>query len=209
MKSLGGSLAGAPSAVSCAPDRLDVFATGPTNTVWHWWLEGATWNGPQPLAPAGGDGIANIPAEGLCAVSSGPGRLEVFAAGSNGNTPWWWRWDGAIWTGPRKLPQGADLPPCQSPQSAPGRTTSTFSLRVRATPLIGGIGTGVSGPLRYSSLASRTCAPCASLPFLPGRIVSMCSPPETRNISGIGGGKELPSGNGRTSVGACPRKGWG
>jgi hypothetical protein len=90
MKSLPvllGGLAGAPSVVSPGPGRLHVFAAGTTNTVWQWWLKGATWMGPEPLAPAGVDGVAGIPAEGICAVSSAPNRLEVFAAGSNGNTP--------------------------------------------------------------------------------------------------------------------------
>src|SRR5258706_4215704 len=115
MKSLGGSLNGSPSAVLYAPDRLAVFATQPGGVLAHWLLEGATWNplNPRPLLPVGSDGgFPNLPSEGegICAVSSGPGRLEVFAAGRNGNSPWWWRFDGMTWSGPKKLPLSAGNP---------------------------------------------------------------------------------------------------
>ncbi len=100
----GGQLAGPPSACSCGPSRLDVFAVGADKHVWHWWLEGATWLGPESLS----SGPAQFPAEGLCAVSSGSGRVEVFAAGT-GNTPWWWRGrnNGNVWDVPIPLPGAA------------------------------------------------------------------------------------------------------
>lgn len=112
MKSLGSSFNGSPSAASCAPNRLSVFATQPGGVLFHWLLEGATWIS-QPLAPVGSDGsFPNIPpqGEGICTVSSGPDRLEVFAAGSNGNTPYWWRLDGTTWEGPTRLPLPAGNP---------------------------------------------------------------------------------------------------
>ena len=34
--SIGGGLAGPPSACSSDPDRVDVFAVGAGATVWHW-----------------------------------------------------------------------------------------------------------------------------------------------------------------------------
>lgn len=113
MKSLGGSLAGAPSAVLYAPDHLDGFATGPGNMLWRWWLECGAMQGPAPLPAVPG----GVPAEGICAVSSGGGRIEAFAAapGNNPfgprNTLWWWRFDGTSWTGPTPLPPGANLLP--------------------------------------------------------------------------------------------------
>jgi FAD/FMN-containing dehydrogenase len=103
MRPLGGTLAGAPSAVSSSPDRIDVFAAGPGKTPWHWSLVNGIWIGPAPLVSA------NIPAEGLCAVASGADGVEVFAAGP-GNTPWWWRLKNGIpWFGPMPLPGGANL----------------------------------------------------------------------------------------------------
>lgn len=101
-----GGLAGPPAAVSCAPDRLDVFSTGPGNSVWQWRRESSLWVGPAPL-PAG---PANIPAEGLCAICSAPGHIELFATGAD-NTPWWWRWNGVVWSPPVPLPPGARLYP--------------------------------------------------------------------------------------------------
>ena len=59
MKSLGGSLAGAPSAVLYTPDHLEVFAAGPGNTPWRWWLQNGTMHGPLPLPAVPG----GIPAE--------------------------------------------------------------------------------------------------------------------------------------------------
>src|SRR5260370_33865385 len=107
-ESLGGKLAGQPTAVSWGPERLEVLAIGADATVQHWWWDGANWNGPQSLP---GGNLPSLPAEGLSAVSWGPNRLDVFAAGANGNTPWWW-WsdDGLNFAGAEPLPVGANLP---------------------------------------------------------------------------------------------------
>ncbi|MBA3800357.1 MAG: hypothetical protein H0X18_14935, partial [Geodermatophilaceae bacterium] len=64
-----------------------MFATGPGNTVWRWAMTGSTWGPPEPLLL----GPASIPATGVCAITSGPGRLEVFAADKNSRGPVWWR----------------------------------------------------------------------------------------------------------------------
>ena len=105
---LTGGLAGPPSACSCAENRIDVFAAGPGTTVWRWSWEGTSWALPAPLPPLpAGRGI---PAEGVCAVSSGPGRVEVFAAESATRSPVWWRGDGTAWSVEPPLPGGANLP---------------------------------------------------------------------------------------------------
>lgn len=71
---LVGGLAGPPSACSPAPGHLDVFAVGPDEQVWSWWLEGENWQGPVPLPMvASNGGTVKIRSAGLCAVSSAPG----------------------------------------------------------------------------------------------------------------------------------------
>ena len=100
---LQGGLAGPPSVCSPAPGHLDVFAVGPDKQVWSWWLEGENWQGPVPLPMAASNGTVQIPSAGLCAVSSAPGVVDVFAAGT-GNTPWWWRRNGTVWAAPKPLP---------------------------------------------------------------------------------------------------------
>ena len=104
--SIVGGLSGPPAACSSAADRLDVFATGPGNMVWRWWLDHGELSGPAPLPVTN-----NVPGEGLCAVSSGPGRVEVFAAGAGLNTPLWWRGDAGAWSAGQILPPGANLLP--------------------------------------------------------------------------------------------------
>jgi hypothetical protein len=104
--SLVGGLAGPPSACSAANNRIDVFATGPGNTVWRWSLNGNTWSPPVPLQP----GPASIPASGVCAAVSGPGRVEVFALDKTTGAPVWWRGTGTQWLPPTLLPSGANLP---------------------------------------------------------------------------------------------------
>ena len=86
------------AAVSPAPGRLDVFAAGAGNHLWHWSkLATAAWG---PAEDLGG----NLPAEGVSAVSWGPNRIDVFAASRGPGNPlqhWWW--DGAGFAGPRSL----------------------------------------------------------------------------------------------------------
>ena len=104
---LPGGLAGPPSACSAATDRLDVFATGPGNTVWRWSMKQNQWAPPAKLDL----GPASVPAVGVSAVASGPGRVEVFAADKNTRGPVWWRANGAVWQAPIVLGGGpAGLP---------------------------------------------------------------------------------------------------
>jgi FAD binding domain/FG-GAP-like repeat len=85
--------------------------------VWRWSWDGTNWEAPAQL-PFQGD----IPAEGVCAATSGPGRVEVFAAEANTQSPVWWRGNGASWTAGPPLLGDANLPAeplaavCSSPQ---------------------------------------------------------------------------------------------
>ncbi len=104
---LTGGLAGPPSACSAAPNRVDVFAAGPGATVWRWSRDGTAWSPPAPLPV----GRWRIPAEGVCAVSSGPGRVEVFAVDASSQTPVWWRGNGTTWAAAVQVPlAGARIP---------------------------------------------------------------------------------------------------
>ena len=116
--SLQGGIAGPPSACSSADNRVDVFAVGSGNLVWRWSWDGTSWTPPGPLPQAG-----VIPAEGVCAVSSGPGRVEVFAAEAGSRSPVWWRGNNAQWSIGKPLQAVANLNPepvaavCSSPDN--------------------------------------------------------------------------------------------
>ena len=106
LSSIPGGLAGPPSACSSDPNRIDVFAVGSDANVWRWAWDGTNWAAPVPL-PAFG----RIPSEGVCAVSSAPGRVEVFAAEAGTSSPVWWRGDNGRWLpAALLLPVGANLP---------------------------------------------------------------------------------------------------
>jgi len=101
MESLQGQLAGAPSAVAWDPTRLDVFAVGRDQGLWHWWRnDGGQWGGPEARG-------GSLPGEGVSAVARGPNRLDVFGVGGN-NQLNHWAWNGASWSGPQAL--GGNLP---------------------------------------------------------------------------------------------------
>jgi hypothetical protein len=71
--------------------RLDVFAVGTDNALWHEWYDGGYWSNSQSL----GGKLTSSPA----AVSWGVGRIDVFARGGDGAvwqefyaTPYWYNW---------------------------------------------------------------------------------------------------------------------
>lgn len=70
---LGGALASQPAAVSWAQGRLDVFARGTDNALWHRFFAGGRWSGWEKL----GGVLTSAPAVAAWA----PGRLDVFARG--------------------------------------------------------------------------------------------------------------------------------
>jgi hypothetical protein len=91
-----------------------VFATGTGNTVHRWSLDQNGWSGPHALFP----GPASIPAVGVCAVASGPARVEVFAVDRNTRAPAWWRGIGSNWQPATVLPAGPANLPAESTVSA-------------------------------------------------------------------------------------------
>jgi len=74
-ESLGGSLTSSPAATSWGPNRLDIFARGRDNALYHMWWDGTTW---QYWVRLGGS-LTSDPV----AVSWGANRLDVFARGND------------------------------------------------------------------------------------------------------------------------------
>lgn len=103
---LGGSLSSAPAVSSWGVNRLDVFARGQDNALYHMWFDGAWHN------------WAGIPANMSSApavASWGTNRLDVFARGQdfayyqNTSTD-----GGTIWSGWKKIPANAASAPAVS-----------------------------------------------------------------------------------------------
>jgi hypothetical protein len=87
-ESLGGVLTSGVAACSWAPGRLDVFARGTNNALWHRWYQN-NWSGWDSL----GGGLTSDPA----AVSWGHGRIDVFAKGTDNAL--WHKWYDGNWSG--------------------------------------------------------------------------------------------------------------
>jgi hypothetical protein len=89
-QSLGGVLTSRPAATSWSPDRLDAFARGTDNQLWHRWFSGNQWSAWEPL----GGSLTSGPG----AVSWSAGRIDVFARGTDNQL--WHRWFGSNqWSG--------------------------------------------------------------------------------------------------------------
>ncbi|MGP4052585.1 hypothetical protein [Streptomyces sp. 2A115] len=58
--------------------RLEIFARGTDNAVWHRWQGGGGWNG-EGWVSLGGNMTSNV-----AAARNGAGRLEIFARGEDG-----------------------------------------------------------------------------------------------------------------------------
>jgi hypothetical protein len=86
---LGGVLTSAPAVAAWAGDRLDVFARGSDNGLWHRWFTGS-WSAWEGL----GGTLTSKPA----VVSSGPDQLDVFVRGTD-NALWQKSWKGNAWSG--------------------------------------------------------------------------------------------------------------
>jgi hypothetical protein len=89
-ESLGGIITTAPHAVCWGPNRIDVFARGTDNALYHKWWDGHAWGGWESL----GGIITSDPV----AVSWGANRIDVFAKGTDGAVYHRW-WDGSRWGG--------------------------------------------------------------------------------------------------------------
>jgi C1A family cysteine protease len=87
---LGGVILSGATAASWAANRLDVFATGTDNGMWHRWWDGVAWRGWESL----GGVVEDTPA----AVSWGPNRIDCFVRGTD-NALWHKWWDGSGWRG--------------------------------------------------------------------------------------------------------------
>jgi hypothetical protein len=87
---LGGVLTSGVGAASWAANRLDCFAKGQNNHMWHKWWDGSAWSGWEDL----GGVIDGTPA----AVSWGPNRIDCFVRGMD-NHMWHKWWDGSAWNG--------------------------------------------------------------------------------------------------------------
>ena len=97
------------SAISPSPNRLDAFAIGPDQQLWHWTggLTANSWTGFEKI---GGVNLPIRAGSGVHAVASPDGHIEIFAV-SGGVL---WQWSGAPFGAPRMLPgtgpQGYNLP---------------------------------------------------------------------------------------------------
>ncbi len=89
-ESLGGIITSPISTISWAANRIDCFARGTDNAMYHKWWDGAHWGGWENL----GGIISGKPT----AVSWGPNRIDVFARGTDNAMYHKW-WDGAHWGG--------------------------------------------------------------------------------------------------------------
>ncbi len=87
---LGGTLTSGVHAASWGENRLDVFARGTDNQLWHKSWGGSAWSGWVPL----GGVLTSAPS----AVAWGPNRLDVFARGTD-NQLWHTWWGGSAWSG--------------------------------------------------------------------------------------------------------------
>jgi tyrosinase-like protein/repeat uncharacterized protein DUF346 len=87
---LGGVITSGVGAASWDVNRLDCFAKGQDNHMWHKWWDGSAWSGWEDL----GGVIDGTPA----AVSWGPNRIDCFARGMD-NHMWHKWWDGSAWSG--------------------------------------------------------------------------------------------------------------
>jgi hypothetical protein len=105
---LGGNLpAGAVSAVSWGPNRIDVFAASrnPGNTVQHWWSTGGGFGMDELPLPPPDDKDDGVAAGTVTAISHAPDRLDVFGITGKQNIAHW-QWDGVNWSFPNHYADG-------------------------------------------------------------------------------------------------------
>jgi hypothetical protein len=78
---LGGKLASRPISVTWGPNRLDTFAVGTDNQIWHNWFDGTSWHWDNAAGTVSSDPSAVATAPGTAT----PGLIDVFARGSDGS----------------------------------------------------------------------------------------------------------------------------
>lgn len=86
---LGGVLTSGPAVASWTPNRLDAFAAGANNNLYHKYWDGSRWSNWENL----GGTLTSSPA----AVSWGNNRIDVFVRGTT-NTMYHKYWDGSRWS---------------------------------------------------------------------------------------------------------------
>jgi hypothetical protein len=86
---LGGTLTSSPAAASWGRNRLDVFARGTDNALYHIYWNGSRWSNWDSL----GGNLTSSPG----AVSWGPNRIDVFVRGTTNALFHKW-WDGSRWS---------------------------------------------------------------------------------------------------------------
>lgn len=118
-QSLSGSLTSAPAAASWGGNRLDVFARGTDNALWHRWWDGSAWSNWESLG--------GVLTSGPAAVSWGPNRIDVLVRGTD-NALWHTWWDGSAWRGWES--QGGQL---NGSPSAAAWASNRLDLFVRGT----------------------------------------------------------------------------
>ena len=72
-----------PTAVSWGSNRIDCFAAGTDNAMYHRWWDGAHWGG--------WEGLGGIILSDVSAVCWGANRIDTFVEGTNGAMyhKWW------------------------------------------------------------------------------------------------------------------------
>lgn len=87
---VGGPIASSPGAVAWNGSRFDVVARMPDGTPGHWWWDGSSWH----FENLGGQILGDPEI-----ASTGPGHLNVFVRGLDGNLWQKWTIDGVNWSG--------------------------------------------------------------------------------------------------------------
>jgi Repeat of unknown function (DUF346)/PQQ-like domain len=120
-QALGGRLTANPGAVSWSSTRIDVFARGIDNQLYHrWWIGATGWSAWELL----GGTLTSAPDATSCGVN----HLDVYARGTD-NGLWHKSWNGSSWSGWHPL--GGTWTSGPSAECRPG--TTTIDLFVRGT----------------------------------------------------------------------------
>jgi len=201
-ESLGGVISSAADVCSWGPGRLDVFARGTDNALWHRWFDRGSWSGWESL----GGIITSDPG----AASWSLGRIDVFARGTDGAL--WHKWYDGGWSGWESL-GGALIGGPDVSTWAPGR----LDVFVHGTDnalwhkWYGGSWSG------WESLGGQLRSDPAAVSWGPGRIDVFASDAnfqpqhkwydgnwsgwESHQVMGLGGGADISSwGSGRLDV---------
>ena len=79
-----------PACVSWSANRIDCFARGTDNAMWHRWWDGAAW--------AGWESLGGILTSDPQCTSWSANRIDCFGRGLD-NALWHRSWNGASWSG--------------------------------------------------------------------------------------------------------------